>query len=79
MSKATTLASAPDHQRDQLVIELVTPADAPAAVLVRWPGQPTVSPPSRFDAAAAATMRTIAAARVALAQIKAGERQQTTD
>ena len=54
-------------------------SDAPAVVLMRWPDQPTVSPPSRFDATAAAVMRVLAAARVTLAQRKAGERQQTTD
>ena len=79
MSKATTLASGAITGADQIVVELVQAADTPAVVLVRWPDQPTVRPPSRFDATAAAVMRVLAAARVSLAQIKAGERQQTTD
>ena len=75
MSKTTTLASAPITNADQLIIELVTPPDAPATILIRWPDQPTVCPPSRFDATATAVMRVLAAARVTLAQIKAGERR----
>jgi len=58
---------------DQLTIELVQTSDTPPAILFRWPDQPTVCPPSRFDATAAAVMRVLAAARDALAQIKAGE------
>ncbi len=49
-----TLASAPITNADQLIIELVTPPDAPATILIRWPDQPTVGPPSRFDATVAA-------------------------
>ena len=69
-----TLASAPITNADQLIVELVTLLDAPAIILIKWPDQPTVCPPSRFDATAAALMRVLAAARVTLAQIKAGER-----
>ena len=75
MSKTTTLASGAITNADQLVVELVTPPDAPPVILIKWPDQPTVCPPSRFDATAAAVMRLLAAARVSLAQIKAGERQ----
>ena len=52
------LASGPITNADSLVIELVVPPDAPAAVLIRWPGCaiPSVCPPTRFPAAALATI-----------------------
>ena len=52
------LASGPITSSDDLVVELVTPADAPAAVLIRWPGcaVPSVCPPTRFPAAALAAI-----------------------
>ena len=70
MSKVTPLASAPITNADRLIIELVTPP----TILIRWPDQPTVCPPSRFDATATAVMRVLAAARVTMSQIKARER-----
>ena len=42
-----TLATAPITNADQLIVELVTPPDAPAVILINWPDQPTVCPPSR--------------------------------
>ena len=52
------LASGPITNADNLVIELVAPADAPPAVLIRWPGcaVPSVCPPTRFPAAALAAI-----------------------
>ena len=52
------LASGPITNADHLVVELVTPPDAPAAVLIRWPGGavPSVCPPTRFPAAAVAAI-----------------------
>ncbi len=61
MSNVTPLAAGQINASDQLVIELVQADDAPAAILIRWPDQPTVSPPTRFDATAAAVMRLLAA------------------
>jgi hypothetical protein len=51
-----TLAFGPVTSTDQLLIELVSPPDAPPAILIRWPGQgaPTVCQPARFPAAAVA-------------------------
>ena len=51
------LASGPITNTDDLVVELVTPPDAPA-VLIRWPGcpVPSVCPPTRFPAAALAAI-----------------------
>ena len=52
------LASGPITNTDQLVIELVTPPDAPPAILIRWPGlgSPSVCAPTRFPAAALAAI-----------------------
>ena len=52
------LASGPITNSDQLVIELITPPDAPPAILIRWPGlgSPSVCPPTRFPAAALAAI-----------------------
>ena len=52
------LASGPITNSDDLVVELVTPPDAPPVILIRWPGHaaPTVCPPTRFPAAALAAI-----------------------
>ena len=52
------LASGPITNSDQLVIELVTPPDAPALIVIRWPGlgSPSVCAPTRFPAAALAAI-----------------------
>ena len=52
------LASGPITNSDQLVVELMTPPDAPAAVLIRWPGlgAPSVCAPTRFPATAVAAI-----------------------
>ena len=52
------LASGPITNSDELVVELVIPPDAPAAVLIRWPGlgAPSVCAPTRFPAAALAAI-----------------------
>ena len=52
------LASGPITNTDDLVVELVLPPDAPATILIRWPGHaiPSVCPPTRFPAAALAAI-----------------------
>ena len=52
------LAYGPVTTADQLSVELVTPPDAPAVVLIRWPGTgaPSVSTPGRFPAVAVAVI-----------------------
>lgn len=52
------LASGPITNSDDLVVELVTPPDAPPVILIRWPGlaAPTVCPRTRFPAAALAVI-----------------------
>ncbi len=52
------LASGPITTTDQLVIELVTPPDAPPAIVIRWPGlgSPSICAPTQFPAAARAAI-----------------------
>ena len=52
------LASGPITNSDQLVIELVTPPDAPPVIRIRWPGlgSPSVCALTRFPAAALAAV-----------------------
>jgi len=68
------LASGPITNTDQLIIELVTPPDAPPAVLIRWPGGavPSVCPPTRSPAAALAA---IAVLDDAMQQLNRADRQ----
>lgn len=63
-----TLASAPITNADQLVIELVPPPDAPAVILLHWPGggASSVSDPRRFPATAVAVIAVMDAAMIAL-------------
>ena len=58
MPNAVVLACGPITNTDQLVVEFVPPPDAPAVVLIRWPGcpMPSVFPPTRFPAAALAAI-----------------------
>ena len=48
-SSRTELARGTINRHDQLNIELVTPADAPQAVIVRWPQMPSVLVPTQGD------------------------------
>ena len=47
--KVPELATSQINASDQLVIELVQGDTTPAAILIRWPNQPTVTQPNRFD------------------------------
>ena len=68
-----TLATAPITNADQFIVELVTPPDAPAVILIKWPDQPPVCPP-RPSTHCRGSDEGLAASRVTLAQIKVGER-----
>ena len=71
----TPLASGPINQSgDTLSVELVEPADAPPAVLIRWPAAPTITTPARYNEVASAAMRLLAEASTTLARIKASRR-----
>jgi hypothetical protein len=75
MSDVTQLASGRINQSgDRLSVELVEPADAPPAVLIRWPAAPTITTPARYNEVASAAMRLLAEASTTLARIKASRR-----
>lgn len=56
---------------DQLVIELVQPPDTPAAILIKWPPQPTVTDPAKLTATIAAIVRVLGTAQIQLAARRA--------
>ncbi len=64
------LASGPITDSDQLVVELVTPPDAPPVILIRWPGlgSPSVCAPTRFPASALAAIAVLDDAMQALSR-----------
>ena len=75
MSDVTQLASGRINQSgDTLSVELVEPADAPPAVLIRWPAAPTITTPARYNELASTAMKLLAEASTMLARIKAGKR-----
>ena len=51
-------------QSDRLVVELVQPPDTPAAILIKWPPQPTVTDPAKLTATIAAIVRVLGAAQL---------------
>ena len=59
---------------DSLSVELVEPADAPPAVLIRWPAAPTITTAARYNEVASTAMKLLAEASTTLARIKAGKR-----
>jgi hypothetical protein len=59
---------------DTLSVELVEPADAPPAVLIRWPAAPTITTAARYNEVASTAMKLLAEASTTLARIKAGKR-----
>lgn len=56
MSTVTPLASGPINASDSISVELVTPSDAPATVLIRWPDAPSVVKPNPRAVAAVAAV-----------------------
>ena len=50
MTKVTLLAAGQITPADTLTIDLVEATETPPAVLLRWPGQPSVADPFRFPA-----------------------------
>jgi hypothetical protein len=59
------------NQSDQLVVELVKPPDTPAAILIKWPPQPTVTDPAKLTATIAAIVRVLGTAQIELAARRA--------
>jgi hypothetical protein len=54
-------------QSDRLEIELVQGLDTPAAILIKWPPQPTVTDPAKLTATIAAIVRVLGMAQIELA------------
>ena len=59
---------------DQLAVELVQPPDTPAAILIKWPPQPTVTDPAKLTATIAAIVRVLGTAQIELAARRAAGR-----
>jgi hypothetical protein len=78
-NEVTPLASGQLNGADELRVELVRPADMPAAqrtlqraaIQILWPAHPTITTPNQFDATVAIAMRVLANAVVELAAIRA--------
>jgi hypothetical protein len=58
-------------QSDRLEIELVQGLDTPAAILIKWPPQPTVTDPAKLTATIAAIVRVLGMAQIELAARRA--------
>jgi hypothetical protein len=59
------------NHSDQLAVELVQPPDTPAAILIKWPPQPTVTDPAKLTATIAAIVRVLGTAQIELAARRA--------
>lgn len=55
----------------EILIELLEPSGHPAVVRVAWPPQPSLIPPTRFNAVAADLTRLFASASIILTQLRA--------
>jgi hypothetical protein len=73
MSKITILAKS-QINHDTISIELVAPADLPAAVRINWPAKPTVTGARSFPETAAAIVRLFSEAATTLAAIRVGKK-----
>jgi len=71
MSKSTILATGRIAGAEHITITYVQPADAPATIMLRWPGQPSVTTPDRLPAVANAVLAVMAEAIAKLGQIRA--------
>jgi hypothetical protein len=65
------LAAGSVTRSDRLVVELVQPPDTPAAILIKWPSQPTVTDPAKLTATVAAIVRVLGMAQIELAARRA--------
>jgi hypothetical protein len=74
MHKRTDLSAGNLNGSDRLVIQLIQPIDSPPIIAVDWPSKATVCTPATYDAVAAATMKLLADASVALAALRARKR-----
>jgi hypothetical protein len=58
-------------ESDRLAIELVQRPNTPAAILIKWPPQPTVTDPADLTATIAAIMRVLGTAHIEMAARRA--------
>jgi hypothetical protein len=73
LTSQTTPLSSGQLNGQTFTIELVqTGNDMSAAVVVRWPAEPTIVSPANYDQLAAAAMRLLANASVELAASRSG-------
>ena len=70
MSKTTTLATGRIGGAEVITVQLIEPADAPNVIMIRWPGQPSVSDPRRLLDVANAVMSIMAEAIATLTKIE---------
>jgi hypothetical protein len=74
MPKSVILSTGRVTSADDIVtVTLTEPLDAPPAIFIRWPYQPSVTTPDRLPAIANAIMAVLAEAIAKLAQIRAEE------
>jgi hypothetical protein len=82
MNDTTDLARGQINGSDELLVQLIRPADIPAAdrtlkparVRIVWPPAPTVVSPANFPDVAAFLTRLFTEAHITLAAIKAGRK-----
>jgi hypothetical protein len=72
--KSTILSTGRITASDIITVTLIELSDSPATVLVRWPGQPSVTDPRKLQSVANSVMEVLAAAVAKLATIGDGER-----
>jgi hypothetical protein len=70
-SPRSALAEGNINGSDRIVVELLTPTDAPQMIMIRWPAAPTVVPPGRYADCASAAMKLLASANVDLTRRRA--------
>jgi len=62
MSKSTILATGRISASDIITVTLIQPDGSPAIILVRWPGQPSVTDPHKLQSVANSVMAVLAEA-----------------
>jgi hypothetical protein len=70
----TDLAHGTINGADELVVQLIQPADNPSVIIIRWPAAPTITTAARYNEVASAAMKILAYASTRYAQIQAQRR-----
>jgi hypothetical protein len=74
MSDTTELARGNITRAHEITVVLQEPADSPAIILIRWPGEATICTPHQLQATAAKATNILARATIELARIKRDRR-----